>query len=247
MTAQSFLQTCTSCNHEFRAPLRLVGRKVNCSYCGKVLTLAQGSSKAGKDPLIGRVIRGCELKRRLGAGTMGAVYQAHYIKGDRQVAVKMLSDKAANRQDLVQRFEREARLCNDIDHPHVIKSYDVGVENNVNYMVMEYVDGPCLATMIEDNGQVPWKDAAIMMRKLASALAKANELNIIHRDIKPANIIVDSNGEPKLADLGLTIMVSPCKARPWAHPPIWRPSKLPMPLTRLLLQTSMASGPPFTT
>lgn len=203
MAEQSFLQNCTSCNHEFRAPVRLAGKKVNCSYCGKVITLAPPQEDKPNDPLVGKVVRGCELKRRLGAGSMGAVYEAHYQKGNRTVAVKMLSSKAAKRDDLVQRFEREARLCKDIEHPHVINVYDVGQENNIHYMVMEYVDGQCLATMIEDRGKVPWKEAAAMMRKLASALAKANELNIIHRDIKPANILVASNGEPMLADLGL--------------------------------------------
>ena len=204
MKEKSFLQECPSCKHEFRAPERLVGRKVGCSHCGKVLTLTKPEDSTKKeDPLIGRIIRGCELQRRLGAGTMGAVYQAHYAKGNRTVAVKLLSSKAANRSDLVQRFEREARLCKDIGHPNVVQAFDVGVEKNVNYLVMEYIDGQCLATMIEDRGQVPWSDAAQMMRKLASALARANELDIIHRDIKPANIMVDSKGEPKLADLGL--------------------------------------------
>ena len=195
---------CSSCQHEFRAPERLIGRKVNCSYCGKVLTIEKPEPQTQKvDGLVGRVIRGCELQRRLGAGTMGAVYKAHYQKGDRTVAIKLLSDKAAQRPDLVERFEREARLCKDINHPHVIQSYDVGQEKNVHYMVMEYVDGQCLATLIDDRGRIPWQEAAGMMRKLASALARANEINVIHRDIKPANIIVDSQGEPKLADLGL--------------------------------------------
>ena len=204
MAGPSFLQACSSCHHEFRAPERLIGRQVNCSYCGKVITIEKPvEQNQSDDPLVGRVIRGCELKRRLGAGTMGAVYQAHYQKGDRMVAIKLLSDKAAKRADLVQRFEREARLCKDISHPHVIQAYDVGQEKNVHFMVMEFVDGQCLATLIEDRGKIPWQEAAGMMRKLASALARANEINVIHRDIKPANIIVDNNGEPKLADLGL--------------------------------------------
>lgn len=203
MAEQSFLQTCKSCDHEFRAPLRLAGRKVRCSFCGKVLTLSTPDAEKPADPLVGKVIRGCELRRRLGAGTMGAVYEAHYIKGQRTVAVKLLSSKGARRPDLVKRFQREARLCKNIDHPNVIKVYDMGEDNGAHYMVMDYIDGRCMATMIEDQGKVSWKEAALMMRKLAEALARAHELEIIHRDIKPANILLRSDGEPILADLGL--------------------------------------------
>ncbi|NRA36864.1 MAG: serine/threonine protein kinase, partial [Planctomycetes bacterium] len=207
MNENTILVNCVACEHEFSAPQRLNGKKVNCPYCGRVLMVGDASSASttmiGGDPLVGKTIRGCQLKKRLGAGTMGAVYSAHYIKGDRTVAVKLLSNKAAKRQDLVTRFEREARLCKDIDHPNVIDVYDIGQEKNTHYMVMEFVDGSCMAGLIDDRGKLPWKEAAVMMRKLAGALAKANELNIIHRDIKPANILISETGEPKLADLGL--------------------------------------------
>lgn len=207
MSTSSLLVHCKSCQHEFRAPQRLAGKKVNCPYCGRILTVGDPSSASnmstGGDILVGKVIRGCELKRRLGAGSMGAVYEAHYIKGNRTVAVKLLSSKASKCDDLVKRFEREARLCKSIDHPNVIDVYDIGVEKKKYYMIMEYIDGNCLASLIDDRGQIPWKEAAEMMRTLAGALAKANELDIIHRDIKPANILISSQGKPMLADLGL--------------------------------------------
>jgi serine/threonine-protein kinase len=196
------LITCHHCQHEFRVVAKLVGKQMPCPHCLKQLMISGDGPKV-PDKLIGKQLGGCRLTRRLGAGAIGLVYQADEVVGGRQVAVKMLSSKAAVEESVVKRFHREARLCSQIDHPHVVRVFDCGFDRGVNYLSMELVEGGTLASLIEERGAVPWAESLRYVRHVALALEHAGTLSIVHRDIKPANILVGTDGVAKLADLGL--------------------------------------------
>ncbi len=156
-----------------------------------------------EDKLVGKTLGGCRLIKRLGAGAIGVVYEAEMPGQGRHVAVKMLTSRAANDERVVQRFEREARLCAAIQHPNVVGVHTCGFERGVHFLVMEFVDGDTLASMVQELGKVPWEKAARLVLQVARGLEYAHSQGIVHRDIKPANILVTTDGVAKLADLGL--------------------------------------------
>lgn len=202
------LNTCKYCQHEFRVPARLAGKQLNCPSCQRMIQLV-ATAKPTEDKLVGKEIGGCRLIRRLGAGALGVVYEAEQVSVGRRIAMKMLSSRAAAQPEVVARFQREAKLSAAIQHPHVVGVFNCGVDRGVNYLVMEYVDGTTLAGLYEEreSGRLPWKEGAGFIKQIADALAYVHGKDIIHRDIKPANILVGSNGQAKLADLGLAKQV----------------------------------------
>ena len=202
MSTSAHLQKCRSCTHEFRAPASLIGKQVACPHCRRPMAMV-ANLVANEDKLVGQVIGGCRLIRRLGAGAIGVVYEAEQLSVGRKVAVKMLSSKAANDQKVVQRFQREAKLCAQIQHPNVVSVYDCGFERGVHYLIMEYVDGTTLAGMVDERDRLPWREATKLILQVARGVEHAHGLGIVHRDIKPANILVSTDGNAKLADLGL--------------------------------------------
>jgi eukaryotic-like serine/threonine-protein kinase len=197
------LLVCSSCKHECRVPVRLAGRKVPCQYCRRLIEVPGTASAANEDRLVGQIIGGCTLVRRLGAGALGVVYEAQHGKLARQVAVKMLSSKAAADPQLVSRFEREARISAAIEHDHVVGVHDCGHDRGVHFLVMEYIAGTTLAGLVEANGPLPWQEAAKYIRQVAAGLDHLATHEIVHRDVKPANVLVTHDGKAKLADLGL--------------------------------------------
>jgi eukaryotic-like serine/threonine-protein kinase len=206
VTTNAYLQTCKSCNHEFRAHAKLVGKTVPCPYCQRPLTVL---SQTGQpvDKLVNQEVGGCRLSKRLGAGALGVVYEAKQLSMGRRVAIKMLSSKAAADKEVVARFQREANLCAKIKHPNVVGVYDCGLDRGVHFLTMDFVDGLTLAALIEEQGKLDWKDAAGYIIQIARALEYVHGQGIIHRDIKPANILVDEQKVAKLADLGLAKQV----------------------------------------
>ncbi|HEX3135553.1 MAG TPA: serine/threonine-protein kinase [Planctomycetota bacterium] len=156
-----------------------------------------------EDKLVGKTLGGCRLIKRLGAGAIGVVYEAEHPEQGRHVAVKMLTSRAAGDERVVQRFEREARLCAAIQHPNVVGVHSCGFERGVHFLVMEFVEGDILAAMVYEHGRLPWEKAARLILQVARGLEYAHSQGIVHRDIKPANILVTTAGVAKLADLGL--------------------------------------------
>jgi predicted Ser/Thr protein kinase len=140
--------------------------------------------------------------RRLGAGAMGVVYLCAQPELDRPVAVKVLSAGAADRPDQLARFQREARSSARLNHPNVVRVYDVGSEAGCPFLVMEYVDGRSLEELLSA-GPLPLDTSLRLTCQVAQALQAAHEEGIIHRDVKPSNILIDSAGRPRLADFGL--------------------------------------------
>ncbi len=143
-----------------------------------------------------------ELVKEIGRGGMGVVYRAHQISLGRTVALKMiLSGQFANTAE-VQRFRNEASAAAKLDHPHNEPIYDVGQCDARHYFSMGYVEGPTLDEVLKMK-PLPADSAAEILRKLAIAVEYAHQRGIIHRDLKPANILLDEQGEPRIADFGL--------------------------------------------
>jgi serine/threonine protein kinase len=203
--SEAFLQTCKSCNHEFRAHAKLVGKSVPCPYCQRAMVIV--AEPVHEDKLVNQEIGGCRLVKRLGAGALGVVYEAKQISVNRRVAIKMLSSKAAADGEVVQRFQREANLSAKIRHAGVVGVYDCGQDRSVHFLTMEFIDGPTMAGLIEEQGKLPWREASNLVLQVARALDHLHSQGIIHRDIKPANILIENGATAKLADLGLAKQV----------------------------------------
>jgi Tol biopolymer transport system component/predicted Ser/Thr protein kinase len=136
-----------------------------------------------------------------GAGGMGEVYKARDTRLDRMVAIKILSAHLADRADLRERFEREAKAISSLNHPHICTLYDVGHQDGIDYLVMEYVEGETLATRLA-KGPLPLAQVLRYAIEIADALDKAHRKGITHRDLKPGNIMLTKSGS-KLLDFGL--------------------------------------------
>jgi eukaryotic-like serine/threonine-protein kinase len=143
----------------------------------------------------------------LGAGGMGEVYRARDTRLDRIVAIKILPDHLADRADLRERFEREARTIASLNHPHICTIYDVGHQDGTDYLVMEYLEGETLAQRLL-NGPLLSEQVLQYAIQIADALDKAHRKGITHRDLKPGNIMLTKSGA-KLLDFGLAKLTQP--------------------------------------
>lgn len=154
------------------------------------------------EELVGATIGGCKILEKIGHGGMGTVYKAHHLALDIIVAVKVLKP-LSDVPDAKERFLREARIAAKLRHPNIIGVTNVGCENGVHFIVMDYVEGKTLQTIISEKGKIEPQEAVRITMQVLSALQLALKNGIVHRDIKPENIIMDKNGTAKLADLGL--------------------------------------------
>ena len=142
-----------------------------------------------------------EILSPIGAGGMGEVYKARDTRLDRTVAIKVLPEHVAADPDLKQRFEREAKTISSLNHPHICTLHDIGSQDGVDFLVMEYLEGDTLAQRLE-KGALPLDQALKIAIEIADALDKAHRQGITHRDLKPANIMLTKAGA-KLLDFGL--------------------------------------------
>ena len=142
-----------------------------------------------------------EILSPLGAGGMGEVYKARDTRLDRFVAVKVLPEHIAKREDLRQRFEREARAVASLNHPHICVLHDIGNQDGTGYMVMEHLEGETLAARIA-RGALPFDQALQLATQIADALDRAHRAGVTHRDVKPANLMLTRDGV-KVLDFGL--------------------------------------------
>ncbi len=144
-----------------------------------------------------------KLLAPLGAGGMGKVFQAADTRLDkRRVAIKVLSAQSANRA-AVQRFRQEAETSLQLQHPNIVRTFELGQHKAINYLVMELVEGPNLGQYLAKRGQLTVEQTAHIGLQVAKALEYANDVGIIHRDIKPSNILLFGKLQAKLADMGL--------------------------------------------
>lgn len=149
-----------------------------------------------------------EVIKYIGGGGMSKVYLAHDVILDRDVAIKILNYDFSNEEELKRRFMREALSATSLTHPNIVDIFDVGEENELHYLVMEYVEGQTLKEYIQSNGPLRPEQAIPIMRQLVSAISNAHYNGIIHRDIKPQNILMDVDGNLKITDFGIAMALS---------------------------------------
>src|ERR1051325_720919 len=148
-----------------------------------------------------------EIHSAIGAGGMGQVYRASASRLDRKVAIKVLAPNLSGNPQYRQRFEREARTVAALSHPHICPVYDIGAQDGLDYLVMEYLEGENLAARIA-KGPLPIDEALRYAVQIADALDQAHRHGVVHRDLKPGNIMLTKSGA-KLLDFGLAKAFEP--------------------------------------
>src|SRR5574344_1825044 len=142
-----------------------------------------------------------QIIRLIGEGGMANVYLARDIILDRLVAVKVLRGDLANDEKFIKRFHREANSAATLNHPNIVSTYDVGEVEN--YIVMEYIDGQTLKSLLKKRGSLTVYEVIDIMKQLCDGIAYAHDSYIIHRDLKPQNIMILDNGLIKITDFGI--------------------------------------------
>ncbi len=154
--------------------------------------------------LAGHNLGGYLLEEEIGRGSMGVVYRGKQIALGREVAIKLLPQSLAKDPSYIARFIREARIIAELNHPNIVHIYDAGQLHNLLYFVMEFVQGPTIASLLSLDGSIPQHLAAEYAAQIAEALDAAySERNVIHRDIKPENLMLNRWGKIKVMDFGL--------------------------------------------
>jgi serine/threonine protein kinase/WD40 repeat protein len=143
-----------------------------------------------------------EIISQLGAGGMGEVYRARDTRLAREVAIKILPPEFSNKKDRLERFEQEARSASALNHPNIITVFDIGSENNISYIAMEFVDGKTLRELLSE-GRLSLRRSVSIAAQFAGGLAKAHAAGIIHRDLKPENLMISQDNFVKILDFGL--------------------------------------------
>jgi serine/threonine protein kinase len=141
---------------------------------------------------------------RLGSGGMGSVFLCEHKYMRRRVAIKVLPSSRAKSPSALERFFREARAVAALDHPNIVRAYDIDQEGELHFLIMEYIDGDSLYDLVTRSGPMPVGSAADYIRQAALGLQHAHErAGLVHRDIKPENMLVDRKGVLKILDMGL--------------------------------------------
>ncbi len=164
-------------------------------HCEKLL---QGKYKGfflGKHKLLGHI----------GSGGMSSVYLAEHMKMHDLRAIKVLPQSKLGKSSYLARFQQEAKAIASLNHPNIVRAYDIDNQKDTHYIVMEYVDGDDLQTLVKKKGPLPFDKVADYIAQAAHGLQHAHEVGLIHRDVKPANVLINSDGKIKLLDLGLAL------------------------------------------
>ena len=149
-----------------------------------------------------------QIIRTIGEGGMANVYLAHDTILDREVAVKILRGDLADDEKFVRRFQREAISASSLSHPNIVEMYDVGEDDGQYYIVMEYVEGKTLKSLVKRRGKLTLTEVVDIMLQLTSAVACAHDSYIIHRDIKPQNVLIKDDGTVKITDFGIAMALN---------------------------------------
>ena len=164
-------------------------------HCEKIL---QGKYKGfflGKHKLLGH----------LGSGGMSSVYLAEHLGMKHKRAIKVLPKSKLGNNSYLERFQREAKAIASLNHPNIVRAYDIDNDKDTHYMVMEYVDGADMQSLVRKHGPLPYLVAANYIVQAARGLQHAHDIGLIHRDVKPANLLVNRQGVVKVLDLGLAL------------------------------------------
>ncbi|MDF1711432.1 MAG: serine/threonine-protein kinase [Akkermansiaceae bacterium] len=241
--------TCSDCGKAYQPDLATgLG---GCPHClARMLEQeSQDDDRADNTPVsfeAGASFGGVEILEPLACGGMGMVYKARQIKLNRIVALKVIDPKLAGFPEFTKRFEREAHALAVLNHPNVVQVYDFGQENELCYLVMEWVDGTSLREILSA-GHLSPDDALRYLPQICDALEYAHAQGVVHRDIKPENILIDRQGQLKIADFGIARMRGDDKrgrnlsrgwGRGWERRNTWLPSSKRAP-------TGWTTGPTF--
>jgi serine/threonine protein kinase len=158
--------------------------------------------------MIGKILGGrYEIIEQIGGGGMALVYKAKCQLLDRFVAIKVLKDEFVNDEEFVRKFRRESQAAASLSHPNIVNIYDVGVEtdgnNQIYYIVMEYIKGKTLKELIKEKGKLSIENALDYSYQIAEALQHAHKNHLVHRDIKPHNIMITDDNRVKVTDFGI--------------------------------------------
>ena len=153
--------------------------------------------------MIGQRISNFQIVQELGAGGMGTVYKAKDIRLNRYVAIKMLHSHITNHSNVYKRFQNEAMISAQINHPHVTTLLDFIEVDGRSYLIMEYVDGSALDELLQSNGPLPEQRCIDICIQMLKGLSEAHQHHILHRDLKPGNIMVNKKGFVKIMDFGI--------------------------------------------
>ncbi|RPI15472.1 MAG: YARHG domain-containing protein [Ignavibacteriae bacterium] len=158
--------------------------------------------------MIGKIISNYKIISSIGVGGMGSVYLAQHNKLDRNVAVKVLNPELSSNEEIRKRFINEANTLSKLNHHNIVTLYDFADEENNLFLIMEYVEGTPLDTVIEKvTGPIPEVRCNAIFDQILSGFAYAHKKGIVHRDIKPSNIILQSDDTPKILDFGIAKIV----------------------------------------
>lgn len=156
------------------------------------------------DKFVGKRLDGrYEIREIIGVGGMAVVYKAYDCIEDRIVAVKILKEEFTSNEEFITRFKNESKAIAVLNHPNIVKVYDVSFGDLIQYIVMEYVDGITLKEYINKQGTLRWKDAVYLTIQVLRALQHAHDKGIVHRDVKPQNIMLLPDGTIKVTDFGI--------------------------------------------
>ncbi|MHC4137545.1 MAG: protein kinase domain-containing protein, partial [Planctomycetota bacterium] len=155
------------------------------------------------DPLLGKILGGYKLNEVVGEGGMGKVYRATQLSLHRDVALKVLRDELAKDETFRELFILEARAAAQLIHPNVVQVFDAGTEGDVVFFSMEFIGQGSVEEVLARESTIPWEQAILMVLEAAHGLEFAEGRQIVHRDIKPDNLMINDDGQVKIADLGL--------------------------------------------
>ena len=143
------------------------------------------------------------LLQKVASGGMGEVWAATDLVLERKVALKVTHPQPREQRVVAERFKAEAQYAAQLTHPNIVEVFDFGVDDGLTYLVMEFIEGPTLAHLLADKGQLEADQVRTILVQLAGALSRAHENGIVHRDLKPANVIISPDGYAKLMDFGI--------------------------------------------
>jgi len=180
-----------------------------CFACGADVSGGDAAPSTSSVDVLGerlqRLIEGkYRIERLLGKGGMAAVFLAHDLTLEREVAIKVLPPDVAQDEQVVRRFQQEAKTAAKLDHPNIIPIYRVESEGGLNYFVMKYISGTSLEDLLEKRQPLAFDHIQRVLWEAACALGHAHQRGVVHRDVKPANIMFDHHGSVMLTDFGIS-------------------------------------------
>ena len=190
-----------SCGKEFNVNGYPPGYRFACPRCHALCTLTEEEEELKG----GTTFSDFVVERKIGKGAMGIVYLGRQISLERPVALKTLKHSVAGNENFIRRFTREAQTAAQIIHNNIVQIYYVGSEDETFFIAMEYVDGKTVRQVINEQKIIPEDQAVDIVFQASLGLQRAHRMNILHRDIKPDNLILNKQGEVKLADFGLAL------------------------------------------